>query len=193
MVACSGPGRGRTSSSCCRPRAGWRTSGPATHFRVYARELPNGFTYLLARPLSEIDLALRRLGVFLILVTVGGAALAAALGLGVMRAAIGPVSRLTEASERITETGDLSLRIAEPAAAGDEIGRLTSSFNAMLAALETSVASQRRLVADASHELRTPLTSIRTNLDVLASGAPLDPADRERLLSDVRSQLRSSP
>jgi two-component system sensor histidine kinase MprB len=105
-----------------------------------------------------------------------------------MRAAAGPVTRLTEATERVTETGDLSLRIQEPAS-DDEIGRLASSFNAMLGALEASVATQRQLVADASHELRTPITSIRTNLDVLASGAELEPADRGRLLSDVRTQL----
>jgi len=159
------------------------------HYRVYAEELPNGFTFLLARPLTEVDQTLGRLGVFLLLVTGGGAALAAALGLGVMRAAAGPVTRLTEATERVTETGDLSLRIEEPADTGDEIGRLASSFNAMLGALEASVATQRQLVADASHELRTPITSIRTNLDVLASGAELEPAERERLLQDVQAQL----
>ena len=159
------------------------------HYRVYAEELPNGFTFLLARPLTEVDQTLGRLGVFLLLVTGGGAALAAALGLGVMRAAAGPVTRLTEATERVTETGNLSLRIEEPADTGDEIGRLASSFNAMLGALEASVATQRQLVADASHELRTPITSIRTNLDVLASGAELEPAERERLLQDVQAQL----
>ena len=38
----------------------------------------------------------------------------------------------------------------------------------MLDALESSLARQRQLVADASHELRTPLTSLRTNIEVLA-------------------------
>ena len=40
----------------------------------------------------------------------------------------------------------------------------------MLAALESSVGAQRRLVADASHELRTPLTAARTNVDLLREG-----------------------
>jgi len=158
------------------------------HYRVYAEQLPNGFTFLLARPLTEVDQTLGRLGVFLLLVTAGGAALAAGLGLGVMRASAGPVTRLTEATEHVAETGDLSLRIDE-ADTGDEIGRLASSFNAMLGALEVSVATQRQLVADASHELRTPITSIRTNLEVLARGAELEPLEREHLMRDVQTQL----
>jgi two-component system sensor histidine kinase MprB len=59
----------------------------------------------------------------------------------------------------------------------------------MLAALESSTKAQRQLVADASHELRTPITSIRTNMELLASGAELEPGERDRLLADVRDQL----
>jgi two-component system sensor histidine kinase MprB len=51
------------------------------------------------------------------------------------------------------------------------------------------VAAQRQLVADASHELRTPLTSVRTNIDLLASGRLSDPGERDTLLADVRAQL----
>lgn len=160
-----------------------------THYRVYSESLGRGFVLTLAAPLTDVDASLRRLAFFLLLVTGGGVALAIVLGSGVMTAAAAPVARLTRAAERVTETGDLSLRIEEPSASDDELGRLASSFNAMLGALEASVAAQRRLVADASHELRTPITSIRTNLDVLASGAELDPEDRRRLFDDVRAQL----
>lgn len=44
----------------------------------------------------------------------------------------------------------------------DEIGRLASVFNDVLARLESSFLQLRRFTADASHELRTPLTSIRS-------------------------------
>ena len=62
--------------------------------------------------------------------------------------------------------GDLSRRlpVANPK---DEIGRLTTTINALLARLEVAfsrleeaLSRQRRFAADASHELRTPLTSI---------------------------------
>src|SRR5207249_4240916 len=103
------------------------------------------------------------------------------------RAALAPVKRLTEATEKVTVTGDLSERI--DTRGQDELSRLAASFNTMLAALEESTRAQRQLVADASHELRTPLTSLRTNIEVLASDRTLPPGERERLLKDVIEQL----
>lgn len=159
-----------------------------THYRVLGERI-GGSTLLIAVPLTEVDASLRRLALILLFLTGGGVALAVALGGGVTAAAAAPVARLTEAAERVRETGDLSLRIEEPASRDDELGRLATSFNAMLGALETSVNAQKQLVADASHELRTPITSIRTNMEVLASGARLESGERERLLADVGAQL----
>ena len=49
---------------------------------------------------------------------------------------------------------------------GDEIGRLASTMNTMLARLEESEAGQRRFVSDASHELKSPLAAAQTELEV---------------------------
>jgi two-component system, OmpR family, sensor histidine kinase MprB len=157
------------------------------HIRVYAFQYSQGYAVQMARPLAEVDHALSRIRLFLLLIAGGGIAVAALAGLLVTRAATAPVRRLTEATERVTETRDLSERI--DARGRDELSRLASSFNTMLAALEDSTRAQRQLVADASHELRTPLTSLRTNIEVLASENALPPDDRERLLSDVVEQL----
>jgi two-component system sensor histidine kinase MprB len=146
-----------------------------------------GFALQVARSESDLNHTLARVTFLLILITVGGVAIAGGLGLAVARAALAPVRRLTAATERVTETGDLSERI--PAAGDDELNRLAASFNAMLAALEESARSQRQLVSDASHELRTPLTSLRTNIEVLARDRNMAPGERERLLNDVVSQL----
>ncbi len=123
----------------------------------------------------------------LILVALSGVALAAALGLIVARAALAPVRRLTQTTENVTETGDLSQRIE--VGGKDELSRLATSFNTMLGALEESTRAQRQLVADASHELRTPLTSLRTNIEVLAANRALPEEERSRLLSDVVEQI----
>ena len=141
----------------------------------------------VARPLTEVDQSLERLGLFLLLIAGTGVAVAAALGLVVSRAALAPVRRLTGTAEKVTATGDLSERIE--VTGRDELSRLAASFNSMLAALEESMRAQRQLVADASHELRTPLTSLRTNIEVLASDHALPSGERSRLLSDVVEQL----
>jgi two-component system, OmpR family, sensor histidine kinase MprB len=160
-------------------------------FRVFTRQVFTGrgvpLALQIARPLTEVNHTLHRITVFLILIALGGIAVAAGLGLAVSQAALRPVRRLTETAETVTETGDLSQRIET--GGEDELGRLAMSFNTMLGALEESSRAQRQLVADASHELRTPLTSLRTNIEVLAGERSLAPKERERLLSDVVEQL----
>src|SRR5882724_9496875 len=167
-----------------------------THFRVLtfpyrfrAPTFPDEITGAVqaARSLTEVDRSLGRIENILILIAGGGIAIAAALGLAVSRAALAPVRRLTRATEKVTETGDLSERI--DVGGRDELSRLAGSFNTMLGALEESTRAQRQLVADASHELRTPLTSLRTNIEVLASERALPAGERERLLTDVVEQL----
>ena len=145
------------------------------------------FAIQIARPLTEVNRTLHRITLFLILIAAGGIGVAAALGLLVSRAALTPVRRLTATTEAVTETRDLSQRIESTGQ--DELGRLATSFNTMLGALEDASRAQRQLVADASHELRTPLTSLRTNIEVLARANELEPEDRERLLEDVVEQI----
>jgi two-component system, OmpR family, sensor histidine kinase MprB len=150
-----------------------------------------GQTYALQifRPLAAVDRTLHRITVLLIFVALGGIGIALGLGLFVAQAALRPVRRLTETAEAVTETRDLSQRIEPTGTGDDELGRLATSFNTMLVALEASSQAQRQLVADASHELRTPLTSLRTNIEVLARANRLAPEERDRLLADVIEQI----
>jgi two-component system sensor histidine kinase MprB len=135
------------------------------------------------RSLDETNSALERLRVILVFVALGAIAAAAVGGAVVSGATLAPVRRLTAAAERIAETGEPSERV--PEGGRDELAALGASFNTMLAALEESLETQRRFVADASHELRTPLTSLQTNIDVLRGDIELDPDQRRRLLDDL--------
>jgi two-component system, OmpR family, sensor histidine kinase MprB len=159
-----------------------------THVRYITVPYAPAFALQLARPLTEVDESVDRIRTLLLLIGLGGIAAAAALGLIVSRAALAPVRRLTETTERVTETKDLSERI--DAGGRDELSRLAGSFNTMLGALEESTRAQQQLVTDASHELRTPLTSLRTNARVLRRLDRLDPRSRERLLADVEGETR---
>jgi two-component system sensor histidine kinase MprB len=144
------------------------------------------FAVLAGRPLDEVDSILGALRIGLIALDVAAVVLAALLGGLVARAALAPVNRLTRAAEHVTQTGDLSQHV--PDEGGDELGRLGANFNRMLDALDSSLRSQRQLVADASHELRTPLTSMRTNVEVLQRSPDLNGAERGRLMADLVSQ-----
>jgi two-component system sensor histidine kinase MprB len=147
----------------------------------------------LARPLNGVDNVLSELRLVLLIVFIGGIALAAALGRFAARRVLSPLAEVAQAAQHIGETDDLSNRIQVHA--DDEVGQLATRFNSMLdrlessrAELDESVRAQRQLVADASHELRTPVTSMRTNIEVLLEGGELDPEDRERVLTDVVEQ-----
>jgi two-component system sensor histidine kinase MprB len=158
-----------------------------THVRVLTVPLEGGYALQIARPLDEVDTAMARIRNWLFLIASLGVVTAAVLGLVVARTVLTPVRRLTRTAEDVTETRDLSRRIE--VTGRDELSRLASTFNTMLAALEDSSRAQRQLVSDASHELRTPLTSLRTNIEVLARDERMPPDERERLLVDVTEQL----
>jgi two-component system sensor histidine kinase MprB len=156
------------------------------HVRILTVRYAPGIAVQIARPLDEVDRTLDRLAGFLAAISAGGIALAGLLGLLISRTAVSPVRRLTETAERVTATRDLSQRIASPGR--DELGRLADSFNSMLSALDDSLRTQARFVADASHELRTPLTSLRMNVEVLQRGEELAPDERTRVLDEIRCQ-----
>jgi signal transduction histidine kinase len=86
----------------------------------------------------------------------------------VTRRALRPVEGIRREMATITASEDLSLRVPVPGTR-DEVDRLAVTTNETLAALESSVARQRRFVADASHELRSPIASLRTQLEVAAA------------------------
>jgi two-component system, OmpR family, sensor histidine kinase MprB len=157
------------------------------HARILTARLPTGDAVQAVKSLDGMDRTLRRLTVALLLVSLGGIALAVWLGTLVARTALRPVRQLTAAAEHVARTRDLSRRIES--GGSDELSRLGASFNTMLEALDDSQRAQRQLVADASHELRTPLTSLRTNVEVLADADALSAEDRRRLLRDVVAQL----
>lgn len=141
----------------------------------------------IGRSLVPIDHTLSTIGLILWFVSLGGIAVAVGLGYLIGRETIRPVARLTEATEYVAATQDLSSTIE--VRGDDELGRLARSFNAMLVALAATREQQAQLISDAGHELRTPLTSLRTNIEVLMRNPALSGADRSELYGDVEAQL----
>lgn len=157
------------------------------HLRVLTTPGRSGEATQIARTLSEVDASLSALRKILFGVGGSGVIIAAVLGLIVAQRTLRPVGKLTAAAEHVAATQDLDAEIE--VRRKDELGRLATSFNAMLRALRESRQQQHQLVTDASHELRTPLTSLRTNIEVLARGGDLPDAERAHILRDATFEL----
>ena len=118
----------------------------------------------VAEPLTVIDEGLRRLrrdlfaGVPLVmlLTSVGGYFLA--------RKSLRPIASMNRQTQRISAES-LSSRL-DVTNRRDELGRLATTINDLLARLEASFKEQQRFIADASHELRTPLAVLRGETEV---------------------------
>jgi two-component system, OmpR family, sensor histidine kinase MprB len=154
---------------------------------VLTTPLAPGLALQLAVPLNTVDTEVASIGATLALLSAVGVALAALAGWGVARAGLAPVGRLAAVAEQVTATGNPAGRVEVDRA--DELGRLATSFNTMLHALQRSQAAQRQLVSDAGHELRTPLTSLRINAELLADDPGLSEPERTKVLERVVAQV----
>jgi two-component system sensor histidine kinase MprB len=157
------------------------------HLRVAIAPTATGSAVQFARPLEGVDATTDDLRMTLIVLGVGGVGIAALLALAMSRAVLRPLARLTRAAEHVATTQDLGASI--DVRRRDELGRLASSLNEMLVALDASRRQQRQLLTDASHELRTPLTSLRTNIEVLAAQPGVPEAEYRRVLADLTAQF----
>jgi two-component system sensor histidine kinase MprB len=162
------------------------TSIDDLHLREAVFTSGDGDVVISVYPLEPTQQSLNRIRFWILLVGGIGILVAAGLAALVATEALRPVRRLSAAAERVAQTGNLSERVE--VTSHDELGRLATRFNAMLAALEESVGRQRRLVADASHELRTPLTAVRTNVDLLREGH-LAQDEAQRALEEASAEL----
>ena len=92
--------------------------------------------------------------------------------------------------------GELSARA--PQDGGDEIARVAATFNGMAseletrdAALRTSDALRRQMMADVSHELKTPLTAMRGYIETLRMPeVALDAERRDRYFETIDRETR---
>ena len=116
--------------------------------------------------------------------------------------ALGPVDRMRRDAQAIAElsrggaSGDQ--RVHEPETK-DELGRLASTLNDMLARLDANAASMRRFVSDSSHEIRSPITNIRARVETArpeewaeAKADVIGEVERiERIIDDLTYLARS--
>lgn len=180
------------------PRAAFSTSldqGEGPGRRVYTLPVMDNdklVGYVQAsQSLESVEMTLQRLR-FSLFLGIPFLTLFAALG-GYFLAgrALQPVDAITRTARRISAE-DLSARL-NLRNDGDELGRLASTFDDMLARLDDSFRRERQFIADASHELRTPLAVMQTIIAVTRSKKRNAHAYEQALddLGEETSRLRS--
>ena len=148
----------------------------------------------IARSLDEYVKSQETLRRILVIGSVVVTVVAFGIGWVLAGVALQPIDRITHTAHQIGTERDFGRRvhyIGPP----DEIGRLTTTFNEMLVALQSAyrqeaqaLQAQRRFIADASHELRTPLTTIRGNIALLQREPPISSEDRTAVLTDMADE-----
>jgi signal transduction histidine kinase len=137
-------------------------------YRATAREVTmpdgRGGTVFVARDREDVDETVAELvGSLLVVIPVAIGLLVVVVWMVVGRT-LRTVERM-RAEVAAIDLAELDRRVHVPPG-GDEIARLATTMNAMLARLESSARRQQQFVADASHELRTPLARMRAELEV---------------------------
>jgi len=122
-----------------------------------------GGAVIVARSLEPREESLHRLFRELLFASPLALLLAALGGYGLAAAALRPVEAMRRRAAAVSAKAPGRL----PVPAGrDEISRLATTLNEMLARLEAAFEHERQFVANASHELRTPLAMLRTELEL---------------------------
>lgn len=134
--------------------------------------LPERF---VASEVRDFDIMIAFALVTIILLTAASALLLA-------ERAIRPVEEIAAAAELVTAR-NLKARLPEPDT-HDQLTRLVTVFNQMLARLDAAFEAQRRFTSRAAHELRTPLTILKGEAQVALG--------RKRTVREYEELLRSS-
>jgi heavy metal sensor kinase len=146
---------------------------------------PDGKSYLMQIGIRRdlVDGALRQMVLIALFAMPAGLAVAAIASWWMAGRALRPVKQVTQAAETIGISG-LNQRLPLNGT-GDELDRLSITFNDMFARLEKAIGEMKQFTASISHELRTPLTALRGEAEVML----LQPHSLEEYRRMLASQL----
>jgi signal transduction histidine kinase len=148
-------------------------------------------TLIARRSLGEVNRTVHSVTDALLLGVPALVAATALLAWHLAGRALRPVESIRAEAAAITGS-TMHRRVPEPDA-GDEVGRLARTMNAMLDRLEESSTRQRQFVSDASHELRSPVAAIRAQLEVaLRRGDQVDWPQVARRVLDEDERLEAA-
>ncbi len=98
-----------------------------------------------------------------------------------------PLTNLKTAAERIAK-GDFNVTITPKT--GDEVGRLSESFNIMAESLKKEEELRKHLMSNIAHELRTPLTIIKSHVEAIEDGVIESGKGLENIKGEINRLIR---
>lgn len=161
--------------------------GPAQGVALYYQDGAERFVFLVMAEDQFGREALSRLRLNLLITNVLGLAVVVALANLFAGRALRPVQNLSQEIQALSShTLDQRLSTGN---GRDELARLATQFNGLLARLADTVAQNRNFVWHASHELRTPLANL---LGTLAISQAYDerPQDLRAALTSATEEVR---
>ena len=148
----------RAVASATASSGGYRTLATSVSVQGHS------YRVVVAAPLAGTVATLRRVRELLLWAAPAVLLLASLGGYWISRRALAPVDAITRAAQSIG-IENLSQRLHVPES-GDELARLSQTWNGMLERLEAAVRRLSQFTADASHELRTPVALIRATAEL---------------------------
>jgi signal transduction histidine kinase len=185
LVPLLGPRDARTVAAGSQVLRSITLKLPQGDWRVVAVPARDGTgAVVVARSLEPREETLTRLFRELLIAGPLALLLASLAGYALAAAALRPVEAMRRRAAAVTAAAPGRLPVPR---AKDEVSRLATTLNDMLARLQGAFEHERRFVSDASHELRTPLALLRTELE-LALRRPRSQAELELALRSAAEE-----
>ncbi|MBA2126607.1 histidine kinase [Hyphomicrobium methylovorum] len=104
------------------------------------------------------------------------------------RTVAGPMRRLSEAANHVTENISARQELPDLTERRDEVGQTSRAFVAMTNALYKRIEGSEKFAADVAHELKNPLAAARSTAEALAYAK--SDSDRTELVNEIQAELK---
>ncbi|MBS0232592.1 MAG: stimulus-sensing domain-containing protein [Proteobacteria bacterium] len=104
------------------------------------------------------------------------------------RTVAGPMRRLSEAANRVTQNISAREQLPDLTSRRDEVGQTGRAFVAMTNALYRRIEASEKFAADVAHELKNPLAAARSTAEAMAYAK--SDTDRTEMVREIQAELK---